>query len=81
MDESNSPMQGEFGEGPLSVIAPGGHTFCSVNLPYGSGSGAVCSTLSTGCLGEPDLRFTPSAAAAAGSRHNWSEVLLDTERR
>jgi hypothetical protein len=80
MDGSGSPMEGEFGAGPLSVIAPGGATLCSVNTPYGTGTGAVCSTLSTGCLGEPDPRFTLDGAVAAGSPLAWSEVLLRAER-
>jgi hypothetical protein len=80
MDGSGSPMEGEFGAGPLSVIAPGGAPLCSVNAPYGTGTGAVCSTLSTGCPGEPDPRLTPDGAVAAGSPLAWSEVLLRAER-
>ena len=72
-------MEGEFGNGPLSVIAPQGAPLCSVNVPYGSGSGAVCSTLSTGCLVEPDQRLTPDGVVAAGSTLAWSEGLLRAE--
>jgi hypothetical protein len=80
MDGSGSPMKGEFGDGPLSVIAPGGAPLCSVNALYGTGTGAVCSTLSTGCLGEPDPRLAPDGAVAAGSPLAWAEGLLRAER-
>ncbi len=80
MDGSGSAMEGEFGDGPLSVIAPEGAPLCSVNVPYGSGSGAVCSTLSTGCVGEPDPRLTPEGGVAASSPLAWSEGLFRAEK-